>query len=247
MPFSPPAVVCDMCILQPFEQLGSPMPIPSRPTVDFHRRLRKDEVFDRLFQAILDGTLQPGERIRDVELQEWLGVSRTPIRLAIDRLVEMNLIESRPNRFTLVSPAAPGRIPELLQVMCAFWELATRLTIETLDETSALECRELLAEAARACREHDGSRAEEAVEHMRRAMFFFSEHSDNELLRVLVVRIGAALRFQMSLQGDSMDKLLLESVFERLDEAVEARDSAAAGEAIRHVQSTGRRLCGVTA
>lgn len=221
------------------------MPVPSRPTLSVERRLRKDEVFDRLFQAILDGTLQPGERIRDVDLQEWLGVSRTPIRLAIDRLVEMNLIESRPNRFTRVSPAAPGRIPELLQVMCGFWELATRLTIETLDDERAAECRELLASAARACREHDGSRAEEAVESMRRAMFFFSDNSGNDLLRVLVVRIGAALRFQLSLQGDSLDRLFLEGVFERLDEAVAARDSSAAGDAIRHVHANGRRLCAV--
>lgn len=223
------------------------MPIPSRPTNELQRRLRKDEVFDRLFQAILDGTLQPGERIRDVELQDWLGVSRTPIRLAIDRLVEMNLIESRPNRFTRVSPAAPGRIPELLQVMCGFWELATRLTIETLDEANTGECRALLREAARACREHDGSRAEEAVESMRRAMFFFSDHSGNDLLRVLVVRIGAALRFQLSLQGDFLDTALLEGVFLRLDEAVAARDATSAGEVIRHVQCTAQRLCGVAA
>lgn len=62
-----------------------------------------DEVYARLGEAILDGTLAPGERLRDQELAEWLGVSRTPVREALQRLERVGLVEVSPHRFTRVT------------------------------------------------------------------------------------------------------------------------------------------------
>ena len=45
-----------------------------------------DEVYALLGEAILDGRLSAGERLRDQELAERLGVSRTPVREALQRL-----------------------------------------------------------------------------------------------------------------------------------------------------------------
>lgn len=62
-----------------------------------------DEVYTRLGEAILDGTLAPGARLRDHELAEWLGVSRTPVREALQRLERVGLVEVSPHRYTRVS------------------------------------------------------------------------------------------------------------------------------------------------
>ena len=62
-----------------------------------------DEVYARLGEAIVDGTLAPGERLRDHELAEWLGVSRTPVREALQRLERVGLVEVSPHRYTRVS------------------------------------------------------------------------------------------------------------------------------------------------
>lgn len=62
-----------------------------------------DEVYARLGEAILDGTLAPGARLRDHELAEWLGVSRTPVREALQRLERVGLVEVSPHRYTRVS------------------------------------------------------------------------------------------------------------------------------------------------
>ena len=62
-----------------------------------------DEVYALLGEAILDGRLEPGERLRDQELAERLGVSRTPVREALQRLERTGLVEVSPNRFTRVS------------------------------------------------------------------------------------------------------------------------------------------------
>src|SRR6476619_698630 len=61
------------------------MPVPSGEAVAT-RVLLRDEAYGRLRDAILDGTLEAGEQLRDAELSSWLGISRTPIREALARL-----------------------------------------------------------------------------------------------------------------------------------------------------------------
>lgn len=62
-----------------------------------------DEVYALLGEAIIDGRLSGGERLRDQELAERLGVSRTPVREALQRLERAGLVEVAPNRYTRVS------------------------------------------------------------------------------------------------------------------------------------------------
>ena len=62
-----------------------------------------DEVYELLGEAILDGRLPAGERLRDQQLAERLGVSRTPVREALQRLERAGLVEVSPNRYTRVS------------------------------------------------------------------------------------------------------------------------------------------------
>lgn len=52
-----------------------------------------DAVYDLLKTAILEGKLRTGERLREVELSQRLGVSRTPLREAFTRLLSDRLLE----------------------------------------------------------------------------------------------------------------------------------------------------------
>lgn len=78
------------------------MTVPFTP-LDPRGTVLGDEVYSRLGEAILDGTLAPGERLRDRELAERLGVSRTPVREALQRLERTGLVEVAPNRYTRVT------------------------------------------------------------------------------------------------------------------------------------------------
>ena len=61
------------------------MPVPeSGDAVDRH--LLRDTAYEKLCEAIVDGTLAPGEPLHDEELCGWLGLSRTPVRDALRRL-----------------------------------------------------------------------------------------------------------------------------------------------------------------
>ncbi|WP_203137492.1 GntR family transcriptional regulator [Microbacterium sp. JZ31] len=71
--------------------------------IDKGKRLLADRVFRYLAQAIIDGTLEQGERIRDADLAEQLNVSRMPIREALQRLERIGLVEMMPSRYTRVT------------------------------------------------------------------------------------------------------------------------------------------------
>lgn len=77
------------------------MPIPQGDDLP-SRTLIRDRVYAQIKQAILDGTIQPGERLEDGELLEWLGVSRTPIRQALYVLTVEGLVETAPQSYTRV-------------------------------------------------------------------------------------------------------------------------------------------------
>ena len=55
-----------------------------------------DQIFERLEKDILVGTYERGEIITELRLSEALGVSRTPIREAMRRLEQENIIKATP-------------------------------------------------------------------------------------------------------------------------------------------------------
>lgn len=109
------------------------MPIPSSPARAV-RSLLRDDVYRQLRDAIVDGTLAPGESLRDGELAEWLGVSRTPVREALLRLAESGLVVARPGRSTEVAVVEEGPLRGARDVVAAMHELAARVAVPRLTE-----------------------------------------------------------------------------------------------------------------
>src|SRR5215470_4624279 len=89
-----------------------------------------DRVYERLVEAIADGTLAPGQRIRQEELGRALGVSRQPISHALQLLKQQKLVEGRGRRGLIVSEIDPNRVRDLYQVRSALDALAARLAAE---------------------------------------------------------------------------------------------------------------------
>jgi DNA-binding GntR family transcriptional regulator len=65
------------------------------------------DIYDRVFAAILDRRLRPGAHLREAELAEMFGVSRTKVRQALAKLIANGVVEVRANRGAAV--AAPSR------------------------------------------------------------------------------------------------------------------------------------------
>src|SRR4051794_33575921 len=76
-------------------------PLPLEPLAA--RRSLRDEVYERLRGAILSGDLAAGTRVVPEEVARSMGVSRTPVVQALDRLARESLLETLANGRVVVS------------------------------------------------------------------------------------------------------------------------------------------------
>lgn len=73
-------------------------------------------VYNQLRQRLMDGELRPGQRLREIELSEQLGVSRTPVREAIKRLESEGFASYVPSRGAVVAELTSEQTAELYAV-----------------------------------------------------------------------------------------------------------------------------------
>lgn len=85
--------------------------------------------------AIVSGELPPGEPLKDRQLAEMLGVSRTPVREALHRLEAVGLVVSRGRAGWAVSPFTEQDVRELFQLRL----LLEPLGLEELGRTANAE------------------------------------------------------------------------------------------------------------
>jgi DNA-binding GntR family transcriptional regulator len=123
------------------------MPIPASDTADTPRRLLRDVVFDKMLAAIVDGTLEPGERLNDDELTKWLGVSRTPVREAIAQLHAYGLVEIEANRYTRVASRDAVLYAEAARFLAGLHLLAREWGVANLDTSTRKSVTKALAAA----------------------------------------------------------------------------------------------------
>lgn len=119
------------------------------------RHLMREDVHRRLRDAITDGRLAPGSRLRDGELAGWLGVSRTPVREALLRLQQAGLVVSEPQRATYVSDLDLGRVAHARSVVSAMHELAVREGVARLSSEDRERMRGANDRFARALEDRD--------------------------------------------------------------------------------------------
>lgn len=107
-----------------------------------------NRVYDYLLPMILTGELAPGSSLREVELANRLGVSRTPIREALHRLAEYGVVEMRANHGALVRRLGREELIHFHQMREALEGLAAELACGQLSSAD-FDRLEALAEAAR--------------------------------------------------------------------------------------------------
>lgn len=107
------------------------MPIPNE-TDRPNRTLLRDRVQEQIREAILDGTLQPGERLRDDDLISWLGASRTPVREALTTLAQEGLIEMVPNRYTRIALPTSEQAAHAVRALGVLMGGIVRITVPVL-------------------------------------------------------------------------------------------------------------------
>ena len=87
---------------------------------------------------LLRGDFQPGERISELPLVARLGVSRTPIRLALDRLAHEGLLEASPTGGFVVRAFTLEDVWDAIETRGILEGAAARLAAERLQDPSEL-------------------------------------------------------------------------------------------------------------
>jgi DNA-binding GntR family transcriptional regulator len=93
---------------------------------------KADEIALVLEQAIMGGELSPGTVLRQEQLSEEFGVSRTPIREALRQLAALGLVSIAPNRGVRVRLLSRGELQQTYLVRTALESFAAELARERI-------------------------------------------------------------------------------------------------------------------
>src|SRR6266436_3427762 len=102
------------------------MAVKSEPAV----KSIPEVVHAHLKTGILSGTFVPGQALKQEEIACRLGVSRAPVREALNQLERERLVVLRPRRCYLVASLDPTEVEEIFHIMMMLEEYAARLATQ---------------------------------------------------------------------------------------------------------------------
>ena len=99
-------------------------------------------VYNQIKNLILCNEIMPGQKLHHQQLSERLGVSRTPIREALTRLVQEGYVSFLPNRGFTCKEIRMQEAKELYELREALEAFAVEKAIETVSDAALRELRE---------------------------------------------------------------------------------------------------------
>ena len=200
-----------------------------------------DRIAEQLEELIFSGGFSDGDRLDEVRLAEQFGVSRTPLREALQRLALSGLAELVPRRGAFVRQPGPVDLMEMFEVMAELEAVCGRLAARRISETALTDLRAAndRCQKAVAALNTDDYYAENERFHQ----IIYSQ-SGNGFLEQEAAKLHKRLkpfrRQQLRLRGRMAQSM---SEHEEIVKALEAGDSDRAGAALRdHVAVQGEKF-----
>lgn len=105
-----------------------------------------DEVYERIYQAIINGQFQPNERLIEMDLAHRYKTGRAAIRTALARLEQEGLVEHESNRGARVRAISEEEAVETLEARAVLEGLAARYAARNVTDTDIAELRAIITE-----------------------------------------------------------------------------------------------------
>ena len=114
------------------------------------RKHSQDEIVAALENDIVAGRIAPRERLDEREIAERFGVSRTPVREALNRMATTGILERRPNQGMFVAAITLPEFLQMYEVLSELEALCARLAARrmTAQEKRALAALQSKGDAA---------------------------------------------------------------------------------------------------
>lgn len=122
--------------------------------LDNYKPLR-EIVFETIREAIINGHLQPGERMMEIQLAEEMGVSRTPVREAIRKLELEGFVVMIPRKGAYVAGISLKDIADVFEIRIALEGLAAALAAERMTESELEQMERVLVKKAKTIETND--------------------------------------------------------------------------------------------
>jgi DNA-binding GntR family transcriptional regulator len=107
-----------------------------------------NEAYERLLDAVVSLRLSPGSYVSELELSELIGLGRTPVREAVQRLSIEEFCERLPRRGILIAPIDLSRQIDVQEVRLELEPAAARMAAERITEPEAEALRSLLEQSS---------------------------------------------------------------------------------------------------
>ena len=186
------------------------------------------DAYTLILQAIDGGTFKPGDRLVESELAERFGVSRTPIREALQRLETQSLL-TRDGRSLIVASLDHNQLAELYTVRAELEGLAARLAAKhaTVEEVRVL--RDMVSEDRALINNPKAlSRANKRFH----KQIHLASHNRFLVQQLDLVHRSMALMATTSFAAEGRDAIGL-AEHDAIVAAIETRDGEAAYQALR--------------
>lgn len=154
------------------------MPIPKKQT-GLPRQSVRDTVYDTVCDWIITEVLKPGEKIFDTELADYFGVSRTPVREALQILEKQKLVKVTPGKSTIVADIDIEDIEKCYPPLAEIQAIAAAMAAEKISDS---DIRKLEAELDAFTRAADDEDAAAAISHDSRFHEIIMDAADNEYI-----------------------------------------------------------------
>ncbi|CAG4919357.1 unnamed protein product [Acidocella sp. C78] len=108
---------------------------PPRDRSPKRRRPSAADAYESLLKAIEEGALPPGARLREAELAQRFGISRTPVREALKRLEHQGLVVHTPHQGATVATLSDVQMSELYEMRAVLEGAAARMAAQHAAES----------------------------------------------------------------------------------------------------------------
>lgn len=169
----------------------------------------RDVVFNTLREAILHGTIEPGERLMEIHLAKELGVSRTPIREAIRKLELEGLVSMTPRKGAVVASITEQDLRDVLEVRDVLEQLAMELACNKMTAEGIAQLKSAMAEFRNAI--HSGDTAVIAKKDVKFHDIIYAATGNNRLIQLLNNLRDQLYRYRLEyIKDESTRKKLIE-------------------------------------
>ncbi|MCC8193192.1 MAG: GntR family transcriptional regulator [Deltaproteobacteria bacterium] len=105
---------------------------------------RREEAYHQLKQAIIDQSIAPGDMVNERRLAQALGISRTPVREALQMLETERWVTVLPWRGVVVRPVTPEEVDEVFQLRLVLEPMVVEMLAGRISRSDLYSLDELL-------------------------------------------------------------------------------------------------------